>query len=68
MWVHYSMSTGITIPSYSRTNMGAGSSTEDVIYSDSASGVVGNTATFSPYTTTNLEFSFQATLSPGKPV
>ena len=62
------MSTGITIPSYFITNNGVGSNAEDVIYSDSASGVVGNTATFSPYPTANLEFSFQATLSPGKPV
>lgn len=59
------MSSGVTIPSYHITNMGSGSSTEDVIYSDTATGTVGSTATFLHYGN-NIEFSIKATLSPGK--
>lgn len=60
------MSSGVTIPSYHITNMGSGSSNEDVIYSDTATGTVGSTATFLSYPTNNIEFSIKATLSPGK--
>lgn len=59
------MSSGVTIPSYYITNMGSGSSNEDVIYSDTATGTVGSTATFLHYRN-NIEFSIKATLSPGK--
>nr|XP_034302099.1 protocadherin-11 X-linked [Crassostrea gigas] len=58
------MSSGLTIPPYDTTNMGSGSSNEDVIYSDTATGTVGSTATFLHYRN-NIEFSIKATLSPG---
>ena len=52
---------------YHRTNMGVGSSLEDVIYSDTAyyttPGAIDSS--FVPYTFNNIEFSFQASLSPG---
>lgn len=61
------MSSGVTIPSYQRTNAGVGGSSEDVIYSDAATGTVGSTAAFSSYTTNSVdEFSIKSTLSPGK--
>ena len=51
---------------YQRTNMGVGSGTEDVIYSDTAATTTGSTdSSFVPYTVNNIEFSFQASLSPG---
>lgn len=60
------MSSGVTIPSYQRTNAGVGGSSEDVIYSDTASGTVGSTAAFLSYTTNSVEFSIKSTLSSGK--
>eukprot|EP00105_Crassostrea_gigas_P021508 XP_011440666.1 PREDICTED: protocadherin Fat 4 [Crassostrea gigas] len=59
------MSSGVTIPSYQRTNAGVGGSNEEVIYSDTATGTVGSTAVFSSYTTNSIEFSIKSTLSPG---
>ena len=51
---------------YHRTNMGVGSSTEDVIYSDTAATTAGSTdSSFVAYTVNNMEFSFKASLSPG---
>lgn len=60
------MSSGVTIPSYHRTNLGAGSNNENVIYSDTALRTVGSTSAFLSYATNNVEFSIRATLSPGK--
>ncbi|XP_078324617.1 uncharacterized protein LOC144622635 [Crassostrea virginica] len=51
---------------YQRTNYGVGSSTQDVIYSDTAATTAGSTdSSFVLYTVNNIEFSFQASLSPG---
>lgn len=60
------MSSGATIPSYHRTNLGTGSNYEDVIYSDTALRTVGSLSAFLSYATNNVEFSIRATLSPGK--
>ncbi|XP_056013069.1 uncharacterized protein LOC130052368 [Ostrea edulis] len=59
-------SSGTTIPSYRKTNSGTDTATENVIFSDSAATVVGNTSVFSAYATFNIEFNIRATLSPGK--
>ena len=52
---------------YQRTNNGVGSRSQDVIYSDTAyyttPGAIDSS--FVAYTVPNIEFSFQASLSPG---
>ncbi|XP_062616102.1 cadherin EGF LAG seven-pass G-type receptor 2-like [Saccostrea cucullata] len=58
-------SSNVTILAYFITNNGVGSANEDVLFSDSATEVVGNTASFSTYPQRNMEFSIKAKLSPG---
>ncbi|XP_061188658.1 protocadherin-11 X-linked-like [Saccostrea echinata] len=58
-------SSGNTIPGYMRTNSGVGSSTDNVIFSDTATEVVGSTGAFSTYSDSNAEFAIKAELSPG---
>lgn len=59
-------STAATIPMYHRTNMGTGSSNEDILFSDSATTTPGSTdSSFASYSVTNIEFSLKANLAPG---
>ncbi|XP_078323238.1 uncharacterized protein LOC144622442 [Crassostrea virginica] len=60
-------STAATLPMYHRTNMGIGSSSEDVIYSDTAYPTSpGSTdSSFVAYPVKSIEFNFLASLSPG---
>lgn len=54
---------------YIRTNMGAGSYTEIVIFSDSATTTPGaRDTTFTNYFVYNVEFSIKANLVAGKPL